>query len=245
MDPLKIEFEDGLTRLILNRPDKRNALSADLVEALLAGLRTAEDDGSRLVVVQGSGSAFCAGFDFTGIADQSDGDLALRFLRVEQLLQALRHASTATLALVHGPCFGAGADIVAACSQRVAAPGATFRMPGLRFGVVLGSRRLADLIGTDAARRLLGTSRRFDAGEALRTGFVQEIRPLEDWPAVVDAAREAARTLAPAALRAMLERTATDSRDADMAALARSVAEPGLRDRIVAFLDESRPGSRD
>lgn len=239
-DDLLIRRDGALTRFTFNRPEKRNALSAGLVEALLHGIEAAGRDGTRLAVFQGAGKGFCAGFDFTGIETQSDADLVHRFVRVEQMLQAIRHAPFATLALVHGACFGAAADIVAACSRRVAVPGATFRMPGLRFGVVLGTRRLADLIGPDRARSLLETTRVFTAEEARDLGFLTDIVAEDAWPGLVERTLAAAETLPSAAQRALLERTTPDTRDADMAALVRSVATPGLRARIAAFLDETK-----
>src|SRR5688572_31115635 len=122
-------------------------------------------DGTRLLILDGAGNHFCAGFDFTDYQNASDGDLALRFIRIETLLQALYHAPYETLALAHGRVFGAGADLVASCGVRVAAPDTAFRLPGLRFGVVLGTRRLASRIGTDNARDVLSASRTFDAEE--------------------------------------------------------------------------------
>jgi enoyl-CoA hydratase/carnithine racemase len=229
-----------VTRLTLDRPDKRNALTADLVEALLAAVDTAAGDGTRLLILQGAGRCFCAGFDFSAIDEQSDADLVLRFIRIEQLLQALYYAPFATLALAHGACFGAGADLVAACSHRVLAPDTKLRMPGLRFDVVLGTRRLAGLIGSDAARSLLETSRVFDAEQALQLGFARQIRGEDAWPALIEETAQAVAALSPAAQRALLQRTRDDTGDADLAALVRSISTPGLRARIRAFLEQSK-----
>jgi enoyl-CoA hydratase/carnithine racemase len=237
---LIVQREGATTRLTLNRPRRRNALSPQLVDGLLAALAAAAGDGTRLVVIQGSGSAMCAGFDFSGIEGSTDAELVLRFVRLEQLLQAVRHAPFATLALAQGASFGAGADLVAACSRRIAAPGATFRMPGLRFGVVLGTRRLADVVGTDAARHLLESSRVFDADEALRLGFITEIADPGAWARSEAEALQAATTLPADAQQALLARTVTDTRDADMAALVASVTVAGLRDRIIEFIAQSR-----
>ncbi|MCX7135091.1 MAG: enoyl-CoA hydratase/isomerase family protein [Proteobacteria bacterium] len=177
MDNELLRSHDGhVTRLTLNRPTKANALSASLVEALINAVEYAGTDGTRLLILDGNGNHFCAGFDFTGYAEASEGDLVLRFVRIEHLLQRIYHAPYATLALAHGKIFGAGADIVCACSSRVAAPGTTFRMPGLRFGLVLGTRRLAHRIGADAARDVLATSRTFDAAAALKLGRSASLR---------------------------------------------------------------------
>ena len=140
-DELLRQHDSHVTRLTLNRAQKANALSASLVEALLDAVEYAATDGTRLLILEGAGAHFCAGFDFTDVQAQSEGDLVLRFIRIETLLQALYHAPFETLALAHGRVFGAGADIVASCSQRIATPDTSFRMPGLRFGVVLGTRQ--------------------------------------------------------------------------------------------------------
>jgi len=67
----------------------------------------------------------------------------LRFVRIEMLLQAVATSPARTVALAHGKVFGAGADLFACCHHRIAAAGTTFRMPGLKFGLMLGTRRFA------------------------------------------------------------------------------------------------------
>jgi enoyl-CoA hydratase/carnithine racemase len=234
-DELLRQHDKHVTRLTLNRPQKANALSASLVEALLDAIDYAATDGTRLLIIEGAGTHFCAGFDFSEMQARSEGDLALRFIRIETLLQALYHAPYETLALAQGRVFGAGADIVASCGLRVAAPDTTFRMPGLRFGVVLGTRRLVHRIGADQARDILSTSRTFDASEALAMGFLTGIAPQSEWPERISAAQGAAETLTPAAMSALHRRTVTDTRAEDMAELARSVSSPGLKERIRRF----------
>jgi len=234
-DALVAARENGLTRLTLNRPQKANALSAALVEALLEAVERAAADGTRVLVVEGAGPHFCAGFDFTDYARASDGDLALRFIRIETLLQAIYHSPCETIAVAHGRVFGAGADIVGSCSRRIAAPDAAFLMPGLRFGVVLGTRRFAARVGDDVARDVLAASRSFDAQEALRIGFLTQVAPRDEWTDLVASARVQSEKLAPAASAALREATLQDTRSEDMAALARSVSAPGLKERIRAF----------
>lgn len=153
MLPVSVTREGSLTRVRLNRAEKLNAFNAELVDGLMHAVRTAHEDGTRLLVITAEGKGFSGGFDLNDLDAQSDGDLLLRFVRVEELLQAVHHAPFATLALVHGACYGAAADLVAACHFRVAAPDARFRMPGLRFDLVLGTRiilrRLMLSIGQD------------------------------------------------------------------------------------------------
>jgi enoyl-CoA hydratase len=239
-DELLRSHDGHVTRLTLNRPQKANALSASLVEALLDAVEYAATDGTRLLILDGAGAHFCAGFDFTDVQMQSEGDLALRFIRIETLLQALYHAPHETLALAHGRVFGAGADLVAGCGLRVAEPGTTFRMPGLRFGVVLGTRRLVQRIGADRARDILSNSRSFDADSALSAGFLTRVATRGDWPAVVADAKTATDTLTPAAAAALHRRTVEDSRAEDMAELARSVSTPGLKERIRRYRESGK-----
>src|SRR5689334_13159982 len=104
-DELIRKHDGHLTRLTLNRPQKANALSATLVEALLDAVEYAHGDGTRLLILEGAGDHFCAGFDFSGYQDMSEGDLALRFIRIESLLQTVHHAPFETLAFAHGKIF--------------------------------------------------------------------------------------------------------------------------------------------
>ena len=230
--------EGHVTRLTLSRAQKANALSASLVEALIDAVDYATADGTRLLILEGAGPHFCAGFDFTDYQSATDGDLALRFIRIETLLQALYHAPYETLALAHGRVFGAGADLVASCGVRIATPDASFRLPGLRFGVILGTRRLASRIGGDHARDILSASRAFDAREALALGFLTRIAAQSEWEAIVADARARCDRLTPAAAAALHTQTVADTRADDMAALARSIATPGLKERIRIFREQ-------
>lgn len=244
IDELIRKHEGHVTRLTLNRPQKANALSAALVEALIDAVDYAGTDGTRLLILDGTGAHFCAGFDFSDYQSSSEGDLALRFIRIEVLLQSLYHAPYETLALAHGRTFGAGADVVASCGVRVATPDAAFRMPGLRFGVVLGTRRFASRVGADAARDILSASRSFDAGEALRIGFLTQVAAQGDWEGIIVSARAQCERLSPAAAAALHRHTTGDTRAEDMAALARSVSTPGLKERVRSFREDSARKTR-
>lgn len=240
IDELVRKHEGHVTRLTLNRPQKANALSAPLVEALIDAADYAGTDGTRLLILDGAGSHFCAGFDFTDYQESSDGDLALRFIRIEVLLQTLHHAPYETLAFSHGRVFGAGADLVASCGMRVATPQAAFRMPGLRFGVVLGTRRFAARVGADKARDILSASRTFDAEEAFEAGFITRVAAPTEWSVIAAAARSQCERLSAPASAALHRLTISDTRAEDMAALARSVTTPGLKERIRVFREEQK-----
>ena len=236
MKEVRVERSGATTTVTLDRGAKMNALSAGLVDALVAAVDAAHGDGTRLLVLRGEGRNFSAGFDFGGYEAQSEGDLLLRFTRIEQLLQKVHHAPFDTLALARGRNFGAGVDLIGACARRVATADATFRMPGLLFGLVLGTRRFALQVGEDRARDILRESQTFGAEEGLRIGFLSQVAGEAEWPAAIARAAEASVALSPESHARLVAATRTDTRDADLAELVRSAAAPGLKARIAAYL---------
>ncbi len=232
---LKLEQHDGLLQLTLNRPESANALNPELTEALIEAISAAQD--VRLCVLRGEGRHFCAGFDLSELEDLSDGDLLWRFLRIETMLQAVHHAPFPVVAFGQGQLVGAGADLFAACWRRVAAPDARLRMPGWNFELALGTRRLANLIGKDAARDLLIDTRVLSAEESLACGLATDLAPQDDWPALTDSLKQRASALTPTAVEHMLRLTAGDSRAEDLAAIVTTAGRPGLKQRIMAYRD--------
>lgn len=234
---LDVRNSDGVWTFTLARTDKLNALDAALVAALQQAIDDAHAQHAKLLVIQGAGRSFCAGFDLSGLDGQSEGDLVLRFIRIELLLQTLAYSPAQTVALAHGKVFGAGADLFAACRHRIAAPGTVFRMPGLKFGAVLGTRRFGELIGAAAARRILEKVDSFTAEQAGQTGFATHLAPVEAWPALVDEIRAATGLLDDRTRAALYQALAPATlADADLASLTRSVARPGLKDRLARYL---------
>jgi enoyl-CoA hydratase len=226
--------------ITLNRPDKLNALSASIVEELIQAFDEAEAARTPLVTLQGEGRCFSAGFDMSDVQAQSEGDLVLRFIRIETMLNKIASSSCFTVALAHGRNFGAGVDLIAACNLRVAAPGSTFRMPGLKFGLVLGSARFARIVGTHEARRILETAATFDVERASANGFIERIAGPEEHLTVIEDALTRVNAL-PAESRALLRRALdTEQADTDLAALVRSAAAPGIHTRIEAYLASSK-----
>ncbi len=231
--------DDGIGTLRLERPEKANALDAGMVEAIGEALDTVAAAPPRLLVLEGSGRNFCAGFDFTGFETASEGELLWRFVAIEQVLQKLRALPCVTVACVQGGAFGAGADMVAACTFRLGLPGVRFRFPGFRFGLALGTRALAALVGQQAAREVLLSGAVIDHARALEigllTGLVDTVEGFA--PAVASLAGRFAGLDAPSVLLALRN---TEGRDAvavdrDLADLVRSVVRPGLRQRIAAY----------
>ena len=230
---LLVEQQEDVLTLTLNRPESANALNPELVEALLAQITQAQ--GVRLCVIRAMGRNFCAGFDLSELEDLSDGDLLLRFLRVETLLQAVHHAPFPVVALAQGHAMGAGADLFAACWQRIATPGAKFRMPGWQFELALGTRRLTQLIGSDAARDMLIDSKTVAAEQGLRLGLVSQVAAVDQWRPKVMELAEQSRSLPENALQQMLALTMQDSRSEDMAAIVATAGNPGLKQRILDY----------
>ncbi len=232
---IRVEQAGHTCTITLNRPDKANALSAAMSDGIFQAVAEAPGKGARVIVLRGEGRHFCAGFDFGNFEALSDGDLALRFLRVEEMLQAVFHCPLPVLALAQGRAVGAGADLAAAAMKVVAAPEAQFQMPGPRFGVILGPRRLAFRIGAVKARHIQIENRAIPAQEARDIGLVDALAPPEAWDTLTAEFADAFSRLDAATTTALADVTRPDTREADMAALARSVAVPGLKDRIAAF----------
>ena len=127
---LDIRKDDGLTRIVLTRPQIGNSLSSGLVNALTDAVSACYEDGTRILVIEGSGPNFCTGFDLSDLESETDDSLLARFVRVELLLQKVYYAPFLTVALAQGRAFGAGADLFAACEQRWIVESAMFSFPG-------------------------------------------------------------------------------------------------------------------
>jgi len=239
-DPVLQWREDGVLRLTLNRPERSNALGPDIVEALLTAVTAAPAEGARLIALQGEGKHFCAGFDLGDLDDLSDGDLLLRLVRIETLLQAVHHAPVPTVALARGAAMGAGADLVAACRYRLVVGGARFAFPGAGFGIALGTRRLAARIGDGPALDLVAGGRRIDQDEALALGLVDRVITEDGVAAELARLCAMADRLESGTLATVAELTLEDGRARDMAALVASASRPGLKDRVARYQDEVR-----
>ena len=174
---LSIERRDAVALLILQRPEKRNALSIDLRVELadaLAGLGA--DDGIGCVVLTGAGSAFCAGMDVT----QFGGDEGHRRRLVETstaAFEAVGSCPRPVVAAVNGPALAGGFALALLCDLRVAAESATFGFPELPRGIPPSYASARAALGLAAAAEVTLTGRVFGAAEAQRLGAVNEVVP--------------------------------------------------------------------
>lgn len=168
---------DGVATVVISNPAKRNAMTADMWQALpvlLDGL--AADPGVRVLVLTGAGDTFCAGADIASLRDPAGRPQALA-VRAEEALAAFPRP---TLAAVRGYCVGGGSQLAAACDLRFAEEGASFGVTPAKLGIVYPSsstRRLVALVGPAAAKYLLFSGELIGTDRALRTGLVDEVLP--------------------------------------------------------------------
>jgi len=126
--------------------------------------------------------------------------------------------------------------LFAACKLRYCTPDASFRMPGLKFGLVLGTRRFRNIVGPDTAMAILGTARSFGADEALLNRFVTSVVAEDAWAGLLMDAESAAIALDPETRSALYTALNVNDANADMAALVRSASRPGFKQRIQHYL---------
>ena len=189
---LLTEHADGVARIVLHNPAKRNAMTEAMwreLPGLLAGL--ADDTSVRVLVVTGAENTFCAGADIATLRESAESSQALA-VAAEEALSAFPKP---TLAAVRGHCVGGGAQLAAACDLRFAAHGALFGVTPAKLGIVYpasSTQRLVRLVGPATAKYLLFSGELIDTDRALRTGLVDEVHPPEELEARV---REFTRTL--------------------------------------------------
>lgn len=237
---LDAKIERGVATFTLRRASRGNALASELVESLLGALSDAMPDPAvQMIVLRGEGKHFCTGFDLDGLESQSDGDLLQRFVRIETLLSMLWHAPKRTVAIATGRTWGAGADIVAACDDRLADRATRFRFPGANFGIVLGTRRLASRVGEDLARRWVTESTEITAEQAVATGLLTDIVEPDSQDAWI-VSRMNGLQVEHDVVASVHRATRVDMSDTDLAELVRSAAKPGLRKRIESYVARAR-----
>lgn len=232
-------------RLTLNRPDQANAVDDTLCIALLSVLYEAAKAGIRFVVLDANGKNFCGGFDLSGVDSLSEGDLLLRFVRIEQALQLLWDGPFVTVACGHGAVYGVGADLVAASTYRLGAPGCRFRFPGYRFGIALGTRRLGCVVGEQRARSILLSDATLDGAEAQAAGLLTHLNERTEWERIISGIGTSLDGLSDVAMTAVLAnvRQDRDAGDRDLASLVQSASQPGIHQRIAAY-QAAASGSR-
>lgn len=252
---IRYEAAEGVARLTLDQPAKKNAMTFDMWSMLPDLVARADADPAvRLISVTGAGeAAFCAGADISQFGDKRTGGDATRAYdhAVAGAMRALSQAGKPTLAVIRGICFGGGMALALCCNLRVASAGSRFRIPAGRLGLGYGYgniRALVHRLGPAATADILFTARVLDAAEALRLDVVQRVfqdEALAAEAAAIEAqiAANAPLTLA-AAKRALVELEKPES-ERDIAAVdamvARCFASEDYREGQGAFRERREP----
>src|SRR5215469_7373771 len=177
--------EDGIKTIMMNRPERRNAMTPEMQDELIAALERASNGHSRVVLLTGAGQAFCAGLDMMhlqAMATKSQSEHVADAERVSRLFRTLYELPKPTIAVVHGAAIAGGAGLATICDFTYAAPGVKFGFTEVKIGFVpaLVSAFLAMQIGDKKARGLLLTGRLFTAEEAERLGLVNAVIPADE-----------------------------------------------------------------
>jgi enoyl-CoA hydratase/carnithine racemase len=166
--------------LTLDRPEARNAIPLDGWQVLAARIAEVGASDARLLVISGAGGAFCAGADlsdFRRLAENPDARIGFRE-GMRAAFDALPALAIPAIAMIDGPCYGAGVALALACDVRLATEAARFAITPAKIGISYPQedvQRLVALVGTGQAARLLFTGAGIDAGEAARIGLVESV----------------------------------------------------------------------
>ncbi|MGI9610612.1 MAG: crotonase/enoyl-CoA hydratase family protein [Acidimicrobiia bacterium] len=187
---IKIEQDGAIATLWLNRPDKLNAMSADMWADIPAAMEALDsDDSVRVVILAGRGSAFTVGIDVEMLAglqpaagSQAAGNLELfeTITDLQQTATCFARSPKPVIAAVHGYCLGAGMDLITACDVRVAAEDAVFSIRETRMGLVadIGTlQRLPGIVGPGHTAELAYTGKDIDSKRAAAIGLVNDVLP--------------------------------------------------------------------
>ena len=187
------EDHGPVRHLVLNRPEKRNALNDELILAIREAAAAAAADRDVLcVVVRGAGPMFSAGMDFGGLAALAADPGRLREFRrpILETWNLLEEMAKPTICQVHGACIGGAMELALACDLRVMAADALIGMPETRVGLIPdvgGSSRLPAVVGLGRAKELVMTGRMIDGTEAERIGLVNRVAPADELDAATAA----------------------------------------------------------
>jgi enoyl-CoA hydratase/carnithine racemase len=176
--PLITEVRDAVARLTLNRPEKRNALSLDLLRELETSLTQIAGDASiRAVVIASQGAVFCSGHDLSEMVGGSEASYHELFALCSRVMYQFRRLPQPVIARVQGTATAAGCQLVAACDLSVAAESATFATPGVKIGLFCTTPMvpLVRAIAPKAALEMLLTGKPITAQRALELGLINRV----------------------------------------------------------------------
>jgi enoyl-CoA hydratase/carnithine racemase len=248
---LLVSADEGVARIVLNRPEKRNALSLDVMEELTAALRACGANGTvRAVVIEGAGPAFSAGHDLSEMIDRDEAFYRRLFEACTVMMETVHDVPQPVIAKVHGIATAAGCQLVAACDMAVAAEGTRFATPGVKIGLFCSTPMVpvSRAVGRKRAMQLLLTGEPIDAATALDWGLINRIAPpdrLEDAVGELVAAivRSSAYTVATGkrAFYAQVDRPEDDAYQHCQVVMTENALAPDAQEGMSAFLEKRPP----
>jgi len=257
-EQLLVEKKDHVLTLVLNRPEKRNALTPDMLIRMYETLNNAAgEDDSRVVVIRGSGEkAFSAGYDITAIPTHVSADLQALLDNkspFELAIDSIVNFPYPVIAMLNGFAFGGACDLSVACDLRIAADDIQMGMVPARLGMVYfpdGIQRFIRAIGWPNTKEMFFTARRYKADQLKAMGLVNYLTPREDLEAFTYGLAEEISQNAPLSLKGMkrIMNMIASSECLDSGALeeARQLIEKGLasqdlKEGQAAFLEKRQP----
>jgi enoyl-CoA hydratase len=258
MPALLSERQDQILLLTLNRPEKRNALSTDLLELLEQELERASEDGElRAIILTGAGEkSFSAGIDigllFAHLSSNPSGETIRRTQRqLQNLISRLEDLEKPTIAAIEGACVGGGFELALGCDLRVASSEARFGFPESRIGMfpdLGGVSRFPRLVGATVAKEWIFTGRQYPAERALELGLLNEIAPPGQAKArAVALAAELAQS-APLAIswaKRIIDRgqdmSLRDSLELEQDGMTEVLPSNDLKEGVLAFIEKRPP----
>ncbi len=199
---LQVEQNGEAVVLTLNRPEKRNALNAELRDAISVTLQELENDNSvKVAIITGAGAVFCAGFDTSEFATTAPEEVFASESSRRYHWQ-LQHFKKPLIAAINGSAMGGGFDIAVLADIRICSEGATFGHPEIKFGAAALFGPLASVVGGGIARDLCLSGRRIDAREAQAFGLVTRVTAPGS---LLDEARVIAQTVAESPLATLMQ----------------------------------------
>ncbi len=246
------ERRESFAVIRLNRPDKLNALSRELLASLSTTFESAQSDREiRAIILTGAGRAFSAGTDLTELQEANAGDARAISQGGQSLCEQIESCRVPVVAAVNGIAAGGGCELALACHLRIASTSAEFSLPETKLGVIPGyggTQRLTREIGRGHALDVMLTGRKVGAQEALRIGLINRLAPEPDlMPQAELFAREIV-VLAPLAIQACLKAV---TRGADLSLeegleleteiFASLFSTKDMREGTRAFLEKRKP----
>lgn len=172
------EVKAGIWELVLNRPEKHNALSSEMLADMISALRSAENKGPglrALIISSSNEKSFCAGADLSERLKMKADDVPAALDKIRQVVDAVEAFPVPTIAVMEGIAFGGGLELALACDIRVASPRSQMGLTETRLAIIPGAggtQRLARTLGPALAREWIFTAKRAIGAEALAVGLV-------------------------------------------------------------------------